>query len=231
MCSLFGWRPSVVGGCLAALLIVTQGSHAFAADTEVREFAITIDDKESGRYRMTIERRDDGTVSMAGQAVVVVKKLGFTVYKYTYSGTEVWKDGKEDRLLGLNSTSNDNGTKFDVNIASDANGLRVRVNGQGRVIRGDVWTTTYWRMAHARFHNQNVPLLDADTGKDYSGRLDYLGTSQLTVAGQNLHCHRFRITGGPYPVDLWYDTHHRLVRQEFTEDGHRTVLNLASIRR
>jgi len=213
------------------LLIVAQAPPAIAADTEVREFNITIDGSESGRYRMTIERKDDGTVSMAGQAAVVVKKLGITVYRYTYSGTELWKDGKEGRLLGLNSTSEDNGTKFEVNVTTDSDGLRVRVNGRTRVLRADVWTTTYWRMAHARFHNQNAPLLDADTGRDFSGRLDYLGTAQLVVAGQNLHCHRFRITGGPNPVDLWYDTQHRLVRQEFTENGHRTILQLVSIRR
>jgi len=215
---------------VAAVLSMVQTSRAVAADTEVREFNITIDGNEAGRYRMTINRRDDGTVSMAGQATAQVKKLGITVYRYTYSGTEVWKEGKEARLLGLNSTSDDDGAKFEVNAASDPDGLRIRVNGQSRLVRGDVWTTTYWRLAHARYHNQNVPLLDADTGKDFSGRLDYLGVAQLTVAGRNQNCHHVRVTGGPNPVDLWYDAQHRLVRQEFSEKGCRTVLQLASIR-
>jgi hypothetical protein len=239
MCSWFGWRRYVMGTgammrwcfCLAAALFVVQTPRVLAADTEIRDFNITIDGNESGRYRMTIDRRDNGTISMAGQAAVKVKKLGITVYQYTYSGTEVWKDGKEGRLLGMNSTSDDNGTKFEVNVAPEADLLRVRVNGRPRLVRADVWTTTYWKLAHSRFHNQNVPLLDADTGKDFSGKLDYLGVAQLTVAGQNQTCHHFRITGGPNPVDLWYDSQHRLVRQEFSEDGHRTILQLVSIRR
>jgi hypothetical protein len=213
------------------LLALFSASRAAAAETEVREFAITVDNAPCGRYRMTIERRDDGTVSMAGQASVAVKKLGITVYRYTYSGTEVWQDRRDGRLLGLNSSSNDDGKKYDVYVSIDGENLRARVNGQTRQIRGDVWTMTFWRMPHARFHNQGVPLLDADTGKDYAGRVDHLGTAPVAVSGQNQNCHHFRVTGGPYPVDLWYDAQHRLVREEFTEDGHCTVLQLIEVRR
>ena len=54
---------------------------------------------------------------------------------------------------------------------------------------------------------------------------------QLTLGGQAQNCYHFRVTGGPSPVDLWYDGGYRLVRQEFTVDSHRTAFSLSSLRR
>src|SRR5438105_4830434 len=85
----------------AVVLCLAQASRAAAADTEVRDFSVHIDGKEGGQYRMTISRRDDGTVSMAAQASVQLKKLGLTVYRYTFAGTEIWKDGRDGRLLAM----------------------------------------------------------------------------------------------------------------------------------
>ena len=33
------------------------------------------------------------------------------------------------------------------------------------------------------------------------------------------------------PIELWFDKYHRLVRQEFTESGHRTIVKLENIKR
>lgn len=235
MSSVLGRRVGklawICGFGVVALLSMAGASRAAVTETEVREFEITVRGQPSGYYRMTITRHDDGKVSMTGEASVVVKKVLITVYRYSYSGTEWWQGGKDGRLLALESKSNDDGNAYDVNASSGRKGLRVQVNGQERVISGDAWTTTYWRLAHSRFHNKNVPLLDADTGQDYNGHLDYLGTSQWTIGGQSRACRHFRVTGGPNTVDLWYDDQDRLIREEFTENNYRTVLNLVRISR
>ena len=41
----------------------------------------------------------------------------------------------------------------------------------------------------------------------------------------------FRVTGGPTPIDLWFDRYYRLVRQEFTEAGHKMIVQLVNVRR
>ena len=42
----------------------------------------------------------------------------------------------------------------------------------------------------------------------------------------------YRLSGGPNnPTDLWYDSSNRLIRQEFSELGHRTVILLNAIQR
>jgi hypothetical protein len=213
------------GGWLALVLAV-GGPAARAADVETREFSVRVDKKQAGSYVMTFTRQDDGSVTLAAQANVRVSYLIYK-YTYTYQGTETWKDGQ---LLKLESAANDDGKQFTVSAWPEGDSLKVRTNGQQRQTRRDVWTTTYWHTPDARFHNQAVPLLDADTGKDINAHCQYVGTQQLTAAGQVLNCKHFRLTGG-VTVDVWYDDQDRLVRQEALEDGHRTILELARIRR
>src|SRR5579864_8570613 len=99
---------------LGAMVMLSRAgvARAAVAETEVREFSISIDGKAYGSYRMTISRHDDGKVSMTGEANLTVKKLLITVYRYSYNGTEWWQEGKDSRLLRLDSTSNDNGNQY-----------------------------------------------------------------------------------------------------------------------
>lgn len=201
-------------------------SQAAAAETEVREFAIRIDDKKAGTFHMTITRHEDGRVVMEGQANVRVSYLVYT-YTYSYQGTETWKEG---RLDALTSTSNDDGKKYSVSMRAEGDGLRVQVNGKERRSRPDVWTTTSWRSPDARFHNEAIPLIDADTGNAITARLQHLGSTEFHVLGQTHTCTHYRLTGG-LQADLWFDEQGRLVRKDSLEDGHRAVLELVRIRK
>jgi hypothetical protein len=216
-----GWA-----GLLAVLILTCPAARAQAADTEVREFSIQVDGKLAGQYAMTITRNDDGSETMSGQAAVRVKHVLGT-YSYTYQGTERWKKGK---LEELRSSCNDDGKRFQVQATAEGTQLRVRVNGSERMMRGDVWATTYWRLPDPRFHNREVPLIDADTGKEMSGRLQFVGIEDVTLGNQAQKCYHFRV-GGPTPADLWYDGAHRVVRQDMTIDGHRTVFHLTGLKR
>jgi hypothetical protein len=207
-------------------LLPGQG-RARGADVEVREFNVTVDGKPAGEYRMTITRQDDGSVSMACRAEVKVKVLGVTAYSYAYDGVEVWKDA---RLQTLQSTANDDGKRFRVSAASDGRQLRVTVNGQPKAVRGDVWLTTAWCLPDPRVRNGAVPLMEADDAKEINGQLQPVGSGPINVAGQAITCAHYRLmSSGPH--DLWYDAQERMVRQEWVEDGHRTVLELARVRR
>jgi hypothetical protein len=163
---------------------------------------------------------------MTGHADVRLSYLVYT-YRYSYQGTEKWKDG---RLLSLTSTTNDDGKRFSVAAQAEGDTLRVEINGQEHRTRPDVWTTTCWRSPDPRFRGQALSLIDADTGKDLPGRLHYLGTSERMVAGQTRPCSHYRVTGG-MQAELWFDDQERLVRKESMEDGHRTVIELSRVKR
>ncbi|MBY0525419.1 MAG: hypothetical protein K2R98_18580 [Gemmataceae bacterium] len=219
---------SVAVAILAAWAILGLPSLASAADSETRDFTIKVDGKPAGEYHMTISRNDDGTVSMAGQADVRLSFLGgLKTYNYNYRGTEVWKDG---RLARFDSSSNDDGKRFTVNAVPENNSLRVKVNGQDHMSRPDVWVTTYWQLPAAGQRNQAIPLLDADTGRDINATLQYIGAAQVGVMGQLQNVAHWRLSGG-VSVELYYDGQERLVRQEWVEDGHRSQLELARIRK
>ena len=203
------------------------GLPAYGADTEQREYLIYIDGKEAGTSRLKLTVQDDGSAYMTATVSVKFKKVIIN-YALDIEAQEWWKGGK---LVGMKTSSTENGKKTEVTAAADAGGLRVRVGGQERAINPDVWTTSYWKLADAKYHDKAVPLLDVDTGKEYPGRLQFIAAQQLKVGSDLVSCYHFRVTGGPSTIDLWFDPHHRLVRQEFTDLGHRTLVVLSRVQR
>lgn len=211
----------IVRGIAGLAAAFGMGWDAQAAETQVRNFQVFVDNRPAGSYRMAIVPRADGSVAVTCQADVRVRV--FVVgYHYSYRGTEVWKDG---RLLQLDSRADDDGKQFAVTAQAEGEALRVRSNGQERVIRKDVWTTSCWQLPPASFRNRAIVLLDADTGREVNGNLFSVGVNRLNVAGQVMDCAHYRVTGG-VQLELWFDAQERLVRQESVEDGHRTVLEM-----
>jgi hypothetical protein len=220
------FRASRLG--LVIVLWFGVAGAARASETEMREFTIEVDGKPSGNYTVTITKQDSGVLSMQASASMSIKLLVRT-YHYSFEGTEHWKDG---RLLQLTAKCDDNGKKCDVSAMADPKALRLKVNGQERNCRWDVWTTSYWQLADKRFHDKQVPLLDNDTGREYLSQLRTVGMEQLNVAGKMQNCQHFRVTAGPSPTtDLWFDAENRIVRQEFTEEGKRISFVLQAVRR
>jgi hypothetical protein len=210
----------------AVVLVLAALSRAGAADAEVRQFNNYIGGKYAGDYRMTITGQDDGTVTMDGVAKADIRIL-LVRYTYSYRGREVWKDG---RLLRFDSSCNDNGKAFTVTAVAEPTGLRVTVNNRQRVSPLNAWVTTYWRLPEAASRGSELPLLDADSDRDLKGTLQYVGESQVPIAGQLQNCTHYRVTGD-VQVDLWYDASERLVRQEWVEQNQRVVLQLAKVER
>jgi hypothetical protein len=219
----FGKNTALSLFCLLCLVLST--SPARATDVERREFSILIDGKDSGFSRMVITVQDDGTTVMQGSCSVKFTKLLFT-FSYQIEASEWWKDGK---LIGLKSKSTENSKKNDVSGSMDGAQLKVRANGKDVVLRSDAWTTSYWKLADAKYHNKPVPLVDPEDGKEYNGQLQFVAQEQITINKTPQTCYHFKVTGGPQPTDLWYDRFHRLVRQEFTEQGHKIIVQLNQI--
>jgi uncharacterized protein DUF6134 len=219
------WRR---GSWLLLAFLFALTSTARAADTEYRDFSISVDGKPSGNSQFTIARQTDGSFTVSTQAVVRITGVFFK-YEFSTQTSETWKEG---RLVTLNASTNDNGKRVELKASAMGPSLHVKVNDQAeRTARPDVWTNSFWKLADAKYHNKELPILEEDTGKEFTGRLMYLGTESLTLANQKQDCYHFRLTGGAYPVDLWFDRYHLLVKQDFVESGHRTIMTLTNIRR
>jgi hypothetical protein len=232
---MMGWMCQAVGSFCVGLrsnwwpLLVLSGvflgaARLNAAETEARAYSVLIDGRPAGAYHSSISTEKDGTVTMIGKADIKVSFLIFS-YKYSYQGTEVWKDG---RLQRFSSSCDDDGKRYTVSAAAENGVMKVKVNGEEHTASADVWVTSYWRLPDAKFCNHELPLLDGDTGKNIAAKLQQIGNEKVAVAGREVPCTHHRLTGG-VQIDLWYDGQDRLVREEFVEDGHRTVLQLTSV--
>jgi Family of unknown function (DUF6134) len=217
---------------LLTALLVLAAVPAFgrAADVEMRDFRVIVDKNPVGDAHMTFERKDDGSLTLNCDTAVRVKFL-FIQYLYKYSGKEVWKDG---RLQSFESTCTDDGKSFAVAAAAQGQNVLVRVTNMGqqeeRTVSGDVWLSSYWKQPDAKLVNQTIPIIDADNGKDVSAKVVYVGAEQRGVGGQIQQTQHYRLEG-KNTIDLWYDATGRLVRQDWMEQNHRTVLELSRIRR
>jgi hypothetical protein len=215
------WTWAVLAG-----LIMGGNSLARGADIETRDFNVLVDGKATGEAHMTIHKQEDGGTIVKTDTDILVKLL-VGHYRYAFRGWEQWKDG---RLLKLESTCNDDGKLFVVVATAEGEKVRVKVNNQDKSVRGDIWLTSYWAEP-ANKVNQDVLLLDADSGRELTARVQAVGVEQRTVAGQNVNATHYRLTGKHGTTDLWYDGNNRLVRQEWLEDGHKMVMELIRLRR
>lgn len=205
---------------LAAALV----NRPILAGTETREYAVLVNGKEAGQSTITIVESDDGKTYMKGTVSVKVAGIVFP-YAFTSETQEWWL---KDRLTNLVAVSTENGKKTEVTAKAEVDRVLVSVNGQARAVSWEVWTSSFWKLADRRFHNKDVPILEPDTGKDMPAKLEYVGVEKQKIGGQLEDCYHFRVTGIPSPTDLWFDRHHRLVRQEFTEKNQKTIVQLMS---
>ena len=73
--------------------------------------------------------------------------------------------------------------------------------------------------------------LHADNGRDLDAKVTYVGEEQMNLAGQTWRLLHYKLSGKAN-VDLWYEfDSDRLARQEWVEDGHKTVVELSKIRK
>jgi hypothetical protein len=212
--------------CVLAIIVIGSplATALCSGQVENRNFALTIDRKAAGYYRMTIDTRAGGITQMSASANVSLKYL---VYRYSYSlnESETWQDG---RLVRLESSSNDNGKAFQVSAAADTKYLRISANGQLRIASLDAWTSTYWHLSNLGRQNAGVMVVvDADTGRVMRGTLQKVGNERVRCANVIQVCTHYRLP--ELQVDLWYDNQDRLAHEEYVEDGHRVVLELTQI--
>jgi hypothetical protein len=220
-------RTTRIVPALLVGLVVGLGARAQAAETEVRLFNVSVDGKPSGQYTMSFTRGDDGSLTVNCDAHVKVKVAFVTAYHYDYTASEVWKDG---RLVSLSSSCDDDGKKFNVTAEAGEKGLGVKVNGREKVVRGDVLLTSACCLPDAKRRDGAIPLLEADNAVEIDGKIQAVSSGPMNVAGKVVNVTRYRLTS-LVAHDLWYDGDDRMVRQEWTEDGHKTVLELASVKK
>lgn len=195
------------------------------ADVEVREFQVHVDGRPAGTYTMTITKNPDGSFIQTGQANVRIRVF-IKNFVYSYSGTETWAGG---RLAKVESSTNDDGTRYQIRGLATDQGFEVTVNGRTSAAPANLWPMSFWQLPPPESRNGPVNLLEIDNGRLHKSQMKQVGTDKITVDGKSIETRHFQIRGGAM-ADLWYDASDRLVRHETVNDGHPTALHLIRIR-
>lgn len=219
-------RAGGVGQLAVAVALLSALGAARAGEIETRDFAVLVGGRAAGEVHMTVHKQDSGAVSVRTDTDVKIAILAAR-YRYSFRGLEVWKDR---RLVRLDSNTDDNGKRHLVSAAAAPDGLRVKVNNVERSIKAEAWVSTYWTLPDPKLRAGALVVLDADNGRDFPATLKYVATEKMRVAGQEVSLNHYRLMGKT-AVDLWYDGHERLVRQEWMEQGYKTIMVLVRVRR
>jgi hypothetical protein len=213
----------VCSAMLAPAIALTQSPGAPVE--EVREYEVLVKQSPAGKVSTTIAQAQDGT-TVAVTDTTVDAKFFLIKYHYEYHGKESWRG---ERLVRLESHTNDDGKKLAVLVAVDASGSRIDV--QGKPVRSGpilAMTSNYWRLPDFRLATGNFAIIDSDTGTLFNVRIQRLGVDSVVVGGRNIACDHYRISGDT-AAELWFDGGRRLVRQQTVEQGYPTELRLVRI--
>jgi hypothetical protein len=195
-------RPMLV---LAAgvLIGLTAGAHAATTDLE---FAITRDGDAIGTYQVRIvQTGSDVTVNTSTS--LEVKKLLVTLYRREQRSTERHLNG---RVVAFRSTTDDNGTKYQVDAAVKGTVLELTANGRPTQVDKNLLPLSLWNAAVVR---QSTGFDDMN-GKVVPITVTDRGIEEINAPDRPIQAHRYTIEG-VFKQEVWYSEQGHLVRVRF----------------
>jgi hypothetical protein len=148
---------------LGALALLPLARAAAAAPADIA-FRVLREGAAVGTHRVRF--RDGAEVLEATSEVrVQVRLAGITVYRYEHDVAEAWRG---ERLVGLSSRLDRNGTRSSCEARAEGGGLHLRGTGGEARLPGEAAPLTWWRAATLR---PGVPLFDPRSGRAVAPRL------------------------------------------------------------
>lgn len=169
---------------VTALTCLLLGNPVPAAQQEQSwNFRVHLDGKPIGFHRFDLSTQNSSR-TLISDAEFAVRVLGITVYRYRHQATEHWQ---ADCLQSLHSRTDDGGKQLAVALRTTD-------------LPGCAMSYAYW---NPRLLEQNR-LVNAQTGRIDTVQITHLGAGEIQVHGMKRRASRWRITGLPHPIDLWY---------------------------
>lgn len=210
---------------IALLASRLPGQAPQGTPEELREYEVVVKQKTMGKVSIrTHETQDGATVSITDTNVEAEYLL--MKHRYEYHGQETWRG---DRLVRLDSRTNDNGKQLAVSAAVDSDRSAVNIKGkQPQAGPAFVMTSNFWRLPDLRLAKGKFSIIDSDTGTSFSVQLTDVGPETVVLGNQKVASEHYRISGDT-AAELWFDRQGRLLRQQTVEQGFQTELRLARV--
>jgi hypothetical protein len=204
---------------LVALVALLPAAPVLATEAplpEDRHFRVFLDDREVGDHRFAFAREGDA-VSVHSQADFRVRIAFVTVYRYEHEARERWVDGC---LVGLESTTNDNGTDHRVEASWHDGVFSVETNrGQRSVQTECPWTFAYWDPEI----RERDELFNAQTGDRSDVSFTRLGERSLEIGGASRATRAWQLDAEKLDIVLHYSAEGRWLGLDSTLENGRTL--------
>jgi len=208
-----------------ALLASTLHGQTSSAADETLEYDVIVKQKTMGKVSIRTHETPDGATVSTTDTHVEAEFL-LMKHRYDYHGQETWRG---NRLVRLDSRTNDNGTQLAVSASVNPDRSVVSINGkQPQAGPAFVMTSNYWHLPDSMLANHKFSIIDSDTGTTFNVQLTAVGPETVILENRKIACQHYRISGET-SAELWFDRQGRLIRQQTVEQGYQTELRLARV--
>lgn len=211
----------------ASICLLLLVGEAFAGDSEVRTYSVTVGGKASGSYVIHFEATADGKEIITSKVDVKGRVL-LIPFHYSHQSREVWDKGT---LVSVDAKTNDDGKKntFHAVVAKEA--WTLTVNNRERAEKGSFLLSDGFRMPTLVGNEQSVVVCDTEEGTLTEAKLSSLGACNVRVKDQQIVGQSFKLTGKDLDSEWWFDASGRPIRQAMIWDGHKIVVELIEIKK
>ena len=199
-------------------LACSATTHAEGPASGSWNFKVLLDDKPIGQQSFTLTKGEGDKRELRSVASFNVKFFGVTVYRYRHQNSEQWAG---DCLVGLQSTTDNDGTPLAVKARKEGNQLVVEpAEGGSMALDGCVMSFAYW---HPQLLKQ-TRLLNAQSGVYEKVRVELLGQTKVEAQGKTVDATCYTIFGPGQPIVLSYSAQGDWLRLESAvSDGKRKL--------
>jgi hypothetical protein len=185
-----------------------------SVDKEWR-FSVYLDDKQIGYHHFKLTPVGEG-LQLSSEARFEVTFLKIPLYRYRHNSTELWNSECLGRITSSTDANGENNR-----LEGSRDGAAFVLNTQQAVteLPACVASFAYWNPGLL----ERERLLNPQTGDYLDARLEYLGRDSVVVAEEKTLAHRYRLTTGEQPIDLWYSAHNQWLGLQATVAGDRSL--------
>jgi|FEC22Drversion2_1045045.scaffolds.fasta_scaffold00393_30 Family of unknown function (DUF6134) len=189
-----------------------------AAYGSFHSFAAYRDGQKIGTHSLSFQR-DGERLVVTTSVDLAVKIVGLTAFRYSHRARETW-DGSE--LVGLETTTDDDGKQYVVRATRQADGLVVdrhtpEKSGYTRSLAGFVMPSTHWNLRQTL----QSELLNSQKGSVDSIKVTAIGSEPVKTASGIVDAMHYRYEGKDrFAMHQWFDARGRWVKTTFkAHDG------------
>lgn len=212
MSRLSGTTPAVLLAALLCCFVVSFPQNSQASTEQKWHFKVYLDDKAIGYHHFSI-RLTDGHAQLNTRAKFDVTFLKIPVFKYRHENVEQWNNRC---LKSITSTTDQNGTLFNVNGKITDEGFQLSTREGETTLPACISTFSYWDKSFLRSER----LLNSQTGEYLAVDVEELGKDTISVRNKDVNAEHYRLTADSLDIELWYSENGQwLALQSVTEKG------------